>query len=80
MKPVVIVSRGEWEAFLSEHSKLIQKFQLLLDSLDLARTRAEGLREKTTQQMARSAETLRQTRIALDRICEETEAKLLESE
>ena len=80
MEPVVSVSRREWDAFLSEHSRLIQRFQLLLDSLDLARTKIEGLHERTGQQMAQSSQTLHQTRLALDKMCEETERKLLETE
>lgn len=79
MESVVMVSRSEWDAFLSEHSRLIQKFQLLLDSIDVARTRIEGLRERTEQQMAKSGETLRQIKTTLDRLCEETERQLLES-
>jgi len=80
MEPVVSVSRNEWDAFLADHSKLVQKYELLLSHLDLARTRIEGLREKTEQQIAKSGETLRQVKSALDRLCEDTERQLLESE
>jgi len=80
MEPIVSVSRNEWDAFLADHSKLIQKYELLLSNLDLARTRIQGLHEKTEQQMAKSGETLRQVTAALNRLCEETENELLESE
>lgn len=80
MDPGVAVSRGEWDSFLSEFSKLTQKYELVLSHLDLARTRIEGLHEKTEQQMAKSGETLRQVKTALDRLCDETEAELIESE
>lgn len=80
MEPFVSVSRHEWDAFLADHSKLVQRYELLLSHLDLARTRIQGLHEKNEQQMAKSSETLRQVRTALDRLCEETEERLLESE
>jgi len=80
MHPIVSVSRNEWDAFLSDHSRLLQKYELLLSHLDLARTRIQGLHEKSEQQMAKSGETLRQVRTALNRLCEETERELLESE
>lgn len=80
MEPVVSVSKSEWEAFLADHSKLVQRYELLLSQLDVARTRIEGLREKTEQQMAKSGETLRQVKSVLDKLCEETERQLLESE
>lgn len=80
MKSVVSVSRNEWDAFLADHSKLVLRYELLLGHLDLARTKIEGLREKTEQQMARSGETLRQVKSALNRLCEDTERELLESE
>lgn len=80
MDPTVAVSSGEWDSFLSEFSKLVQKYELVLSHLDLARSRIEGLQEKTEQQMAKSGETLRQVKGALDRLCEETEAELIESE
>jgi len=80
MGPVVTVSKNEWNAFLEDYSKLVQKYELLLSQLDLARTRIEGLHERTEQQMAKSGETLRQVKSALDRLCEETERQLLGSE
>lgn len=80
MAQIVSVSRNEWDAFLADHSKLIQKYELLLSNLDLTRTRIQGLREKTEQQIAKSGETLRQVKAALNRMCEETERELLESE
>ncbi len=80
MDLAVSVSRDEWESFLGEFSKLVQKYELVLSHLDLARARIEGLQEKTEQQMAKSGETLRQVKTALDRLCEETEAELVESE
>ena len=80
MGSVVTVSRNEWDAFLADHSKLLQKYELLLSHVSLARTKLEGIREKTEQQMARSGETLRQVKMALDRLCEETERELFEPE
>jgi hypothetical protein len=80
MESVINVSRNEWDAFLADHSKLLQKYELLLGHLSLARTKLEGVREKTEQQMAKSGETLRQVKMALDRLCEETERELFEPE
>jgi len=80
MSSVVTVSKHEWEAFLADHSKLVQKYELLLTQLHIVRTKIEGIREKTGQQMAKSGETLRQVKRALDRLSEETERELLESE
>lgn len=80
MSPVVAVSKNEWEAFLADYSKLVQKYELLLGHISLARTKLEGIREKTEQQMGRSGETLRQVKMALDRLCEETERELFEPE
>ena len=80
MQLVVSVSKSEWDAFLAGHSKLVQNYELLLSQLDLARARIEGLREKTDQQMAKSGETLRQVKTILDKLCEETESRLLGSE
>ena len=80
MGPVVSVSKSEWEAFLAENSKLLQKYELLLGQLEVARTKMAGLQEKTTQQMAKSGDTLRQVKNILDKLCEETERQLLESE
>jgi ElaB/YqjD/DUF883 family membrane-anchored ribosome-binding protein len=77
---VISVSRSEWESFLAEFSELAQKYQLILNQLDLARTKVEGLREKSEQQLAKSSETLRQVRAALERLCDETEEELLEPE
>jgi hypothetical protein len=80
MAPIVTISRGEWDAFLADHTRLVQKYELLLTQARLARTRIEGIRERTEQQMAKSGETLRQVKSALDRLCEETERQLLEPE
>jgi hypothetical protein len=54
MESIVRVSRGEWDAFLADHSKLIQRYELLLVQLDNARQEIQGLREKEETQMARS--------------------------
>lgn len=80
MVSVVGVSKSEWDQFLSEFSKLEQKYELVLSHLDLVRTRIEGLRERTEQQMVKSGEALRQVRSSLDHLSEETERVLLESE
>lgn len=79
MEPVVTVSKSEWEAFLAEHSKLVQKYEMLLGQLEKARTEIAGLQERTDQQMAKSGETLRQVKTVLDKLCEETESQLLET-
>jgi oligoendopeptidase F len=80
MEPVVSVSRKEWEAFLADHSRLVEKYRLLLSHLEDARTAIQGLNEKTQQQMVKSGETLKQVRTVLDKLCEETEAQLLGSD
>ena len=80
MDPVVNVSKTEWEAFLAENSRLVQKCELLLGQLEVARTKITGLQEKTAQQMTKSGDTLRQVKNILDKLCEETERQLLESE
>ena len=78
-EPVVTVSKSEWEAFLAEHSKLLQKYELLLGQLEVTRRKIAGLQERADQQMAKSGETLRQVKKALDKLCEETERQLLET-
>lgn len=80
MDSVISVSRTEWESFLAGFSELVQKYQVVLNQLDLARTKIEGLREKAEQQIAKTGETLRQVTAALERLCEETEEELVESE
>lgn len=77
---VVGVSRTEWDTFLSEFAALAQKYEFILAQLDLFRVRLEGLKERTDQQMAKSGEALRQVKMSLDRLCEETEGVLLETE
>ncbi len=79
MEPLVSESRNEWESFLSDYSKFVQKYELLLSYLSLARTKLEGLHERLEQHMANSSEALRQVRTTVDRLCEETERQLLES-
>ena len=76
MEPVVSVSRKEWEAFFADHSKLVERYQLLLSKLEAARTTIQGLNEKAQQQMVKSGETLKQLTIVLDKLCEETEGQL----
>ena len=80
MSSVVSASANEWRSFLADFGIFVQKFELVLSQLDLARTRIEGLRERTEQQEVRSGETLRQVEAALHRICDETEVELVESE
>ena len=80
MEPVVSISKVEWEAFLAENSKLVQKHKLVLSELELAKTRMIGLQEKIEQQIAKSSEALRQINDVLDRLSEETERDLNESE
>jgi hypothetical protein len=80
MDPVVSVSKREWEAFLADHSRLVQKYELLLGQLEVARTKIAGLQERSVQQIMKSGDTLRQVKSILDKLCEETERQLLESE
>jgi hypothetical protein len=80
MEPVVSVSKSEWEAFLAEHTRLVQKYELVLGQLELARTKIAGLREKTEQQIAKSGEALHQVKSVLDKLREEAERELDESE
>ena len=80
MEPVVSVSRKEWDAFFADHSRLIERYQLLLSRLEAARTAIQSLNEKTQQQMAKSGETLKQLTNVLDKLCEETEGQLLGSD
>jgi len=80
MDPVVSISKSELEAFLAENSKLIQKYELLLAQLEVARTKIAGLQERTAQQVTKSGDALRQVKNILDKLCEETERQLLESE
>jgi hypothetical protein len=80
LKSVVSVSKSEWDAFLAEHSKLVQRYELLLSQLDITHTRIKSYHERTDKQIARSGEALRQVRSAIDKICEETEDQLLDSE
>ena len=40
---VVTVSKSEWDSFLDEFTNLVQKYELVLAQLNLARTRIEGL-------------------------------------
>jgi hypothetical protein len=49
MESVIRVSRSEWDAFLADHSMLIQRYELLLDQLDNARQEIQVLREKEIQ-------------------------------
>jgi hypothetical protein len=80
MDPVVSISKSEWEAFLTENSKLVQKYELLLSQLEVPRTKITGLQERTAQQVTKSGDALRQVKNILDKLCEETERQLLESE
>jgi hypothetical protein len=80
MNSVVSISKTEWEAFLTENSKLVQKYELLLGQLEVARTKIAGLQERTAQQVTKSGDALRQVKNILDKLCEETERQLLESE
>jgi oligoendopeptidase F len=79
MERIVSVSKAEWEAFLADYARFVHKYELTLSQLDLARTRMQGLHERTQQQILKSRETLRQVKSALDKMCEETESRLLES-
>jgi len=80
MDPFVSISKSELEAFLTENSKLVQKYELLLGQLEVARTKIAGLQERTAQQVTKSGDALRQVKNILDKLCEETERQLLESE
>jgi hypothetical protein len=57
MPPVVPVGKHEWESFLAGHSRLGQKYHLLLTRRHIVRRKIEGIRDKTGKQMAKSRET-----------------------
>ena len=57
MESTVRVSRSEWEAFLADHSRLVQMYELLLDQLDHAREELQRLRAKEETQRAGSQVT-----------------------
>jgi len=80
MDAIVTVSKSEWQAFLEDHSRLVQNYELLLTKLETAHTKIAGLQERSEQQTIKSGETLRQIRTALNELCEETEKRLHESE
>ena len=80
LRAVVTVSKSEWDSFLDEFTNLVQKYELILAQLNLARTRIEGLNEKTRQQIATSGEALRQIDAAVERLCDETEDELNEQD
>jgi ElaB/YqjD/DUF883 family membrane-anchored ribosome-binding protein len=72
----VTVSKKEWDAFLAEFSRFVQKYELLLSQLDLAQTKLEGFKEKAQLQIDGSREALNQVRAALDRLSDEAEEEL----
>lgn len=80
LEPVLQLNRKEWEAFLEELSELTKKYELLLSKLDLARITIEGQRERSKQLTAKSGESLKQIRSAMEKLCKETEDALNESE
>lgn len=79
MEPAVRISRSEMEAFLSDILEFTNKYELVLNELDMAHTKLEGIRERIRQYMSRSAETLRQMRDAIEKMCRRTEDMLEES-
>ena len=80
MESVLQLNRNEWEAFLEEFSELTKKYELLLSKLDLAEITDEGQRERSKQLSAKSAESLKQIRSAMEKLCKETEEALNGSE
>jgi hypothetical protein len=65
-----------WEAFRADYSKLLQKYELLLGQLEVARTKMAGSEEGTDQQMAKSGETLGGVKKVLDRLCSAIRSEL----
>jgi len=76
----VTVVKEHWDAFLAEFSLFAQKYELLLGQLDLARGKLEGFKEKTQLQIEGSRDALHQVRAALDRLSDEAEEELSESD
>jgi uncharacterized protein YutD len=72
------VNRDELEAFLSEFSEFVKRYELISNELNLAQIKIEGLHERTKQQVARSREALRQVEGAVNKLCDETEEFLNE--
>ena len=77
---IVKLNRNEWDAFLSELSEFAKRYELVLGRLDLVQTQIDGVREKTKQQAARSSKALSQVGRAIEKLCEDTEEILNESE
>jgi len=73
LESVLQVNKNEWEAFLEEFSELVKKYEHLLGKLDLAEVTIESQRERSKQLTAKSSESLRQIRIAIDKLCKDTE-------
>jgi len=76
----VTVGKEHWDAFLAEFSLFVQKYELLLGQLDLSKTRLDGIKEKTQLQIEGSRDALHQVRAALDKLSDETEEELSESD
>jgi hypothetical protein len=57
MDSIVSVSRSEWDSFLADHSKLLERYELLLTQLDAARQELGNLRveEQTRIEASRAA-------------------------
>ncbi|HUK28636.1 MAG TPA: hypothetical protein VLV31_09445 [Candidatus Acidoferrales bacterium] len=77
---VVKFSRSEWEAFFSEFSELVRRYQTLVTQLDVARSRIEGFQEKNKAQIEKSVEALSQVKLAVEKLCNRTEEVLNETE
>jgi hypothetical protein len=74
----VTFSKEEWDAFLADFSKFVQKYEILMTQLVLAQSKVEGFKEKTQLQIDGSRQAINQVRTAIDRLSNETEEELNE--
>ena len=76
MNPVLQVDKEKWETFLSEFSELAKNYELILSKLDLALGQIEVERERNRQLTAKGREVLLEVRMAVEKLCKETEDAL----
>jgi Asp-tRNA(Asn)/Glu-tRNA(Gln) amidotransferase C subunit len=73
----VRISKSELEAFLSELTDFIKRYERVLSDLDLARAKEDAvrndMREDIERRMSKSREALTQIRRSIDKLCEQTE-------
>jgi hypothetical protein len=76
LNPVLQVDKEKWETFLSEFSELAKNYELILSKLDLALGQIEVERERNRQLTAKGREVLLEVRMAVEKLCKETEDAL----